>query len=119
MDLLASRRATKSRSLRQIKKRNKELGLLILELRQNRNLRARRIQAELIRLHDYRLSLSTIHKALKEYEVKPIVKLRRKKIFKRYSLPIPGDRIQIDSCKIAPGIYQYTAVDDCSRWRVL
>ncbi len=29
------------------------------------------------------------------------------------------DRIQMDTCKIAPGIYQYTAVDDCSRWRVL
>ncbi len=25
----------------------------------------------------------------------------------------------MDTCKIAPGIYQYTAVDDCSRWRVL
>jgi transposase InsO family protein len=24
----------------------------------------------------------------------------------------------MDTCKIAPGIYQYTAVDDCSRWRV-
>jgi putative transposase len=23
------------------------------------------------------------------------------------------------TCKIAPGIYQYTAVDDCSRYRVL
>ena len=44
---------------------------------------------------------------------------KRKKKFKRYSHPIPGDRIQMDTCKIAPGIYQYTAVDDCSRWRVL
>jgi transposase InsO family protein len=25
----------------------------------------------------------------------------------------------MDTCKIGPGIYQYTAVDDCSRWRVL
>lgn len=25
----------------------------------------------------------------------------------------------MDSCKIAPGIYQYTAIDDCSRYRVL
>ncbi len=36
-----------------------------------------------------------------------------------HSRPIPGDRVQMDTCKIAPGIYQYTAVDDCSRWRVL
>lgn len=25
----------------------------------------------------------------------------------------------MDTCKIAPGIYQYTSVDDCPRWRVL
>lgn len=25
----------------------------------------------------------------------------------------------MDTCKIAPGIYQYTAVDDCTRYRVL
>lgn len=101
------------------KKRNKEIELQILDLRKTRNLGARRIQSELIRLHGYRLSLSTIHKALTELNVKPIVKLRRKKAFKRYARPIPGDRVQIDTCKIAPGIYQYTAVDDCSRWRVL
>ena len=38
---------------------------------------------------------------------------------KRYSRPIPGDRIQTDTMKVAPGVYQYTAVDDCSRFRVL
>lgn len=52
-------------------------------------------------------------------QVKPIKKLRRKKVFKRYQRPIPDDCVQMDTCKIAPGIYQYTAVDDCSRWRVL
>ena len=65
------------------------------------------------------LSLATIHKALCLHQVKPLVKLKRKKIFNRYQRPIPGDRVQIDTCKIAPGLYQYTAVDDCSRWRVL
>jgi transposase InsO family protein len=25
----------------------------------------------------------------------------------------------METCKIAPGVYQYTAVDDCSRYRVL
>ena len=25
----------------------------------------------------------------------------------------------MDTMKIAPGVYQYTAIDDCSRWRVL
>ena len=32
---------------------------------------------------------------------------------------MPGDRVQIDVCKIAPAVYQYTAIDDCSRYRVL
>lgn len=27
--------------------------------------------------------------------------------------------MQMDTCKIAPGLYQYTAVDDCTRYRVL
>ncbi len=92
---------------------------LILKLRTERNLGARRIQTELIRLHNCPLSLASIHKALTTQHVQPIQKLRRKKKFKRYSRPIPGDRIQMDTCKITPGIYQYTAIDDCSRWRVL
>ncbi|MEN5379357.1 DDE-type integrase/transposase/recombinase [Sphingobacterium kitahiroshimense] len=37
----------------------------------------------------------------------------------RYNRPILGDRVQIDVCKIAPGIYHYTAIDDCSRFKVL
>ena len=45
--------------------------------------------------------------------------LPHRKVITRYSRPIPGDRVQMDTCKIAPGIYQYTAVDDCSRYRVL
>jgi transposase InsO family protein len=91
----------------------------IVEFRKQRNLGARRIQSELFRLHDCHLSLASIHKVLTSQHVKPLKKLRRKKEFKRYQRPIPGDRIQMDTCKIAPGIYQYTAVDDCSRWRVL
>lgn len=101
------------------KKINDQRVKLILDLRDSRNLGARRTQTELIRLHDCSLSLATIHKVLVSQQAKPIKKLRRKKQFKRYSRPIPGDRIQMDTCKIAPGIYQYTAIDDCSRWRVL
>ena len=32
---------------------------------------------------------------------------------------MPGNRVQIDVCKIVPAIYQYTAIDDCSRSKVL
>ena len=92
---------------------------LILKLRKDRKLGARRIQNELLREHNFQLSLASIHKVLTKHEVKPIVFQRKKKDFIRYQRPIPGDRVQMDTCKIAPGIYQYTAVDDCSRYRVL
>jgi transposase InsO family protein len=38
---------------------------------------------------------------------------------KRYAKQIPGERVQMDTCKIVPGLYQYTAIDDCTRIRVL
>jgi hypothetical protein len=37
----------------------------------------------------------------------------------RYNRAVPGERVQMDTCKIAPRIYQYTAIDDCTRFRVL
>ncbi|TYO97164.1 transposase InsO family protein [Geothermobacter ehrlichii] len=97
----------------------KEIEGWILDLRRTRNLGARRIQGELIRLHNLKLSLATIHKVLTRNQAKPLLRPKRIKPFKRYSRPVPGDRVQMDTMKIAPGIYQYTAVDDCSRWRVL
>lgn len=63
--------------------------------------------------------LALIHKVSTKYEVKPLVFQRKKKDFIRYQRPTPGDRVQMDTCKIAPRIYQYTAIDDCSRYRVL
>ena len=91
----------------------------VLQLRNKRNLGARRIQSELFRQYACSLSFATIHKILVNQQAQPIKKLKRHKKFNRYQRPVPGDRVQIDTCKIAPGIYQYTAVDDCSRWRVL
>jgi transposase InsO family protein len=51
--------------------------------------------------------------------VSPLVRAARRKTRHRYARLIPGDRVQLDTCKIAPGCYQYTAVDDCTRYRVL
>ena len=101
------------------KKLNDNLVTRILELRAKHNIGVRRIQLELFVEDTTKLSLASIHKVLKRSNVKPIKKLKRDKKFKRYQRTIPGDRVQIDTCKIAPGIYQYTAVDDCSRWRVM
>jgi hypothetical protein len=35
-----------------------------------------------------------------------------------YNRPVSGDRVQMDTCKIRPGLYQFTAIDDCSRFLV-
>jgi transposase InsO family protein len=91
----------------------------IIALRRERKLGARRIQAELRRLRSFNLSLATIHKVLKRHSVGPLVRLRRHAEPKRYSRPIPGERVQVDTMKVAPGLIQYTAVDDCTRCRVL
>lgn len=100
-------------------KLTQEIESQILTLRKSRNLGARRIQSELLRNEHIKLGLATIHKVQKKHDVEPIVIYRRKPDFKRYSKLTPGDRVQMDTCKIAPGLYQYTAIDDCTRYRVL
>ena len=93
--------------------------LLILSLRAERKLGARRIQSELRRHHDLRLSLDSIHKVLVSNQVSPLWRPTRRKTRHRYARLIPGDPVQLDTCKIAPGYYQYTAVDNGTRYRVL
>lgn len=102
----------------------KKIGLTeenwIIELRRNRKLGARRIQSELIRNYDFKVSLSTIHKVIVKNGLSVIAgKVSRHKGKKRFSRPVPGDRIQMDVMKIAPKLYQYTAIDDCTRFKVL
>ncbi|MDQ4119991.1 MAG: IS481 family transposase [Acidobacteriota bacterium] len=91
----------------------------ISELRKRR-LGSRRIQNELLRNYNFSLSRATLAKVLRKLNVAPLKKSRipRKHRF-RYERPIPGERVQIDTCKIAPGLYQYTAIDDCTRIRCL
>lgn len=96
-----------------------EIESLILDIRKKRKLGARRIQSELKRLYSMSLSLASIHKVLSRNKVRPLQKIRRKNGVKSYNRPIPGDRVQMDTKKLAPGKYQYTAIDDCTRWRVL
>jgi len=85
-----------------------------------RGLGSRRIQSELKRSHDFDISRPTIEKVLKMCAPRPrLVRPVTRKGSKRYAKEIPGERIQMDTCKIGPGLYQYTAVDDCTRIRVL
>jgi transposase InsO family protein len=103
-----------------LKKANEEIKILILSMRKKRKLGPKRLQSELKRLHDVSLSVAVIHKVLKMNKCKLLVRpLRKKSEYVRYSRPIPGDRVQIDTCKIGPNLYQYTAIDDCTRYRVL
>jgi transposase-like protein len=93
---------------------------LILRLRRERKLGIKMLRNELARGHGLRLALDTIHKVLVRHgENRPERPRPKRKGTKRYSRPVPGDRVQMDTCKIAPGLYQYTAIDDCSRWQVL
>lgn len=90
----------------------------ILRLRSAGN-GARRIQTEMLMHEERGFSLATIHKVLVRAQAPRLSRPRRPSSAKRYSRPTPGDRVQLDTMKIAPGVYQYTAVDDCSRFRVL
>jgi transposase InsO family protein len=95
------------------------LEAAILDLRRERRLGAKRLRNELQRQHGVRLSAATVHKVLarRGLSVLPTRKRSRHKP-KRYSRPVPGDRVQMDTCKIRPGLYQFTAIDDCSRFLV-
>ena len=77
----------------------------IIELR-SRGLGSRRIQSELKRSHDFDVSRPTIEKVLRTCEPRPrLARPSVRKGSKRYAKEIPGERIQMDTCKIAPGLY--------------
>jgi transposase InsO family protein len=93
---------------------------MILKLRKERRLGVKRLRNELRRLHGLTISPATIHKVLARHELSALpVRRRGRHKPKRYSRPVPGDRIQMDTCKIRPGVYQYAAIDDCSRYLVV
>lgn len=93
---------------------------IILEIRKKKHFGVRRIQIELIRHHNLKFALGTIHKVLVKNGINHLKrKSRRRKKFKRYEKDTPGERVQIDVFKVGPGKYQYTAIDDCTRYRVL
>lgn len=115
--LISLRRKPKKTSPR--RKIDNEKAAWILKLRFEDNLGARRIQNELMRQYRFAVSLSTIQKVQIAPEVPPLRKPPQYKRVRRYSKKIPGERVQIDTCKISPGLYQYTAVDDCTKYQVV
>lgn len=88
---------------------------LILELRRTRHLGPKGLARELLRLHQLRFSTRTIWKVLHQHGVSVLRPTTRPRHPKRYTRPIPGDRVQIDTCKVGKHLYQFTAIDDCTR----
>ncbi len=106
-----------------------EVVAKIIYLRQNYHFGAYRIKAYLERYHDIRLSKSGIWRILKRLQLNLLPSSQRYKKhvdrWKRYEKPQPGNRIQVD-VKFLERIkntrkryYQFTAIDDCTRIRVL
>lgn len=84
----------------------------IRHLRLDRKLGPKRIQAALVRLHGFHLAASTIWTVLQRngwrYLKRPKVPTRPK----RYAKDVPGERVQVDTLKVAKNLFQYTATDD-------
>jgi hypothetical protein len=83
----------------------------------------------LMRYHDMELSPSGIWRILKRLDMSRLLASQRYRghvdRWKRYEKPQPGHRVQIDVKFIAPlrgsrkKHYHFTAIDDCTRIRVL
>jgi hypothetical protein len=95
----------------------------IISLRKQTNYGPDRLQYHLEQLYNIHLPKSTIGHVLKRENLIPPKRLKhRKKHQKRYQMPNPGDQVQADVKYVPYRIkaqqhYQYTAIDDCTRWR--
>jgi transposase InsO family protein/transposase-like protein len=101
----------------------------IVYLRQHYHFGPHKIAMYLKRYHDIEISPSGIWRILKRLDMSRLPASQRYKRqvdrWKRYEKPLPGHRVQVDVKFIAPlkgsrkKHYQFTAIDDCTRIRVL
>jgi transposase InsO family protein len=101
----------------------------ILYLRQHYHFGPARIAMYLKRYHDLQISNSGVWRILKRLELNRLPASQRHqrhdRRWKRYEKPLPGHRVQLDVKFIAPLAgsrrkhYQFTAIDDCTRLRLL
>src|ERR1051326_4191318 len=101
----------------------------VIYLRQNYHFGPQKISMYLKRYHDVTISVSGVWRILKRLEMNRLPAYQRykrhKERWKRYEKPQPGHRVQIDVKFIQPisgarrRYYQFTAIDDCTRLRVL
>jgi IS30 family transposase len=102
----------------------------IIYLRQNYHFGPAKISMYLKRYHDVQISQSGVWRILKRLDLSRLPAPQRYKRhdrkWKRYEKPMPGHAVQVDVKFIAPlassgrkKYYQFTAIDDCTRLRVL
>jgi transposase InsO family protein len=103
----------------------------IIYLRQHYHFGPAKIAMYLKRYHDIQISPSGVWRILKRLQLNRLPASQRHKRhdrrWKRYEKPLPGHRVQIDVKFIQPlagaskpkKYYQFTAIDDCTRLRVL
>ena len=101
----------------------------ILYLRKYYHFGPHKIQMYLSRYHDINITSSTTYRILRQNKVGRLPEnmryKKRKERYVKYEKPLPGNQLQVDVKFLAkiPGkrkrYYQYTAIDDCTRVRVL
>jgi transposase InsO family protein len=101
----------------------------IVYLRRNYHFGPHKISMYLKRYHDVEVSPSGVWRILRRLDMSrlPASQRYRRHVdrWKRYEKPLPGHRVQVDVKFIAPlkgshrKHYQFTAIDDCTRVRVL
>ena len=103
----------------------------IIYLRQHYHFGPAKIAMYLKRYHEVQISPSGVWRILKRLGLNRLPASQRHKRhdrrWKRYEKPLPGHRVQIDVKFIGPlagapkptKYYQFTAIDDCTRLRVL
>ena len=105
----------------------------ILYLRKNYYFGPFKMQMYLRRYHGVEITKATIYRILRKHKLNKLPShqkgIRKEKRFLRYEKPIPGYQLQIDvkflgKIKLTQEArekkyYQYTAIDDCSRIRIL
>lgn len=111
------------KSTRPIKMANQkitqEISELVLSIRSKYSFGPKSISTLLLRNNKLEISSSTIWRILNKNLVKPLKRYRKHLDPIRYNRPIPGDRVQMDVMKVRSNCYQFTAIDDCIRLRVL
>ena len=101
----------------------------ILYLRQTYHFGPGKIADYLKRFHQQSLAVSSVHRILARHGLNRLPRNQKHrphaKRWQRYEKPLPGHRLQVDVkfLERIPGtqkrFYQFTAIDDCTRIRVL